>query len=79
MMANHHLEEAAVVLVCFTGVMRISKVLSLTMGDVLLPSQLQMGQFVFILLKFGKRDAPDATRIVIGLPLVVRWLSMYKG
>ena len=77
--AAQRLEEAAAVLVCFTGVMRISEVLSLVMGDVLLPSQHQMGQYVVILLRFGKRGAPDATRIVIGLPLVVRWITLYKN
>ena len=59
--------------------MRISEMLSLTMGDVLLPDQHQMGQYVVILLRFGKRGAPDATHIVVGLPLVVRWITQYKN
>ena len=37
--AAHRLQEAAVVLLCFTAVMRISEVLSLTMADVLLLSR----------------------------------------
>ena len=77
--AAARLQEAVAVLLCFTGVMRISEVLSLLMGDVLLPDQHQMGQYVVILLRFGKRNAPDATRIVVGLPLVVRWITLYKN
>ena len=66
------------IFICFTGMMRISEVLSLTMADVLLPADHAMGDYVLILLRSGKRDVPDATRIVIGLPPVVRWLTVYK-
>ena len=72
------LDVAAAVLLCFTGLMRISEALSLTMGDVLLPAEHESGPFILVLLRSGKRDAPDATRIIIGVPAVVAWVQLYN-
>ena len=77
--AADRLQVALAVLLCFTGVMRISEVLSLRVGDVLVPAEHLMVLFILILLRAGKRDVPDATRIVIGRPDVVHWAITYKA
>ena len=78
MIAAGRAECAGVLLLCFSGLLRISEGLALRGLDVLLPSEHLMGPFLLLLLRTGKRDAPDSSRVVISAPAIVEWLVEFK-
>jgi len=71
-------QVAGVTLLAFTAVLRIGEALALRMRDVLLPEDHGMGEYLLLLLCEVKKGAPDATRVIIGVPGVIQWYRAYR-
>ena len=69
--------EAALVLLCFCGLLRIGEGLALRLSDVLLPQTHGFGPAILILLRATKRGMPDSDKVILTAGPVVEYVVKY--